>query len=411
MKKALLVLAAMAVAVGLSSCKKDDGGKDDGGKSDSSQTAPYALDLYWDSSWSGKLGIQMGSLSSDSSEKRMILGGVPLYVTGTNCYNLFVQCFEADNMQTGEIEATVKELVANKVPIVRFSCGPYYASQMHYYTEQKTKYLQNLDYLANLCDEGHILLIPSFFWNTSCVPEYCGEDITAWGVESSKTFDFMKSYVADIVGTLKDHKCLAAWEFGNEFSLQADIGIAGYTQIPATDVQTAYRGFANAVKAADPEGRLICSGNSIMRNSQWHQFHEASWGTDSFAQYEEITDVMTPDPMKGMSEHIYEDSRSFSDLGDVNRTYQVIWAKRAAKDLGKVYYVGEFTGPKTASGDSAKVKAHYIVYYNQKVQISMIWNYALRGNIEYSFKASDYDGFPFSMMRRYNEMYRKMKAE
>ncbi len=399
-------IAVSALILILPSC-----GKDNGGGSDKS-TVEFAPDIYWSDGYTGKFGIQTGTLASIPGKPRMMLGGVPLYVTGVNCYNLFVQCHETDNMQTNEMEETVKVLAAEEVPVVRFSCSPFYASQMHFYTEQKEKFLSNLGRLADLCDRNHILLIPSVFWNTSCLPEYFGEELASWGDTSSQTYKFMLTYTTDIVNTLKGHKCLAAWEFGNEFNLAADIGSAGYAQIPASAVGTAYKGFAETVRSLDGQGRLIASGNSVMRNAQWNLANNGSWTNDTFKQYVEITGVMTPDPMEGMSEHLYEESRVFSDLGTLNRTYQVIRAKEAAETLGKVYYIGEFTGPASARGDSLVLKKHYTTYLSQKVQLSLIWNYALRGEIEWSFKAdTDYGDMAFGYMRKNNGLYRKMKSE
>ncbi len=407
MKTQLLTFTAMALMLCLAACEKDNGG----GNTDES-TGKFAPEIYWADSYTGKYGIQTGILASLPGKPRMLLGGVPLYVTGVNCYNLFVQCNETDNMQTNEMEETVKVMAKEEVPIVRFSCSPFYPSQMHFYTEQKEKFLSNLGRLAELCDQYHILLIPSVFWNTSCLPEYFGEEIEAWGDTSSKTYQFMLTYTADIVNTLKGHKSLAAWEFGNEFNLAADIGIAGYAQIPASAVGTAYKGFAETVSSLDDQGRLIASGNSVMRNAQWNLAHNKSWTNDTFKQYVEITGVMTPDPMKGMSEHLYEEERVFSDLGTLNRANQIIKAKEAAASLGKVYYIGEFTGPKGAGGDSLMVKRHYSTYLSQKVQLSLIWNYALRGEIEWSFKAdTDYGNMAFGYMRKYNNYFRKMKSE
>ena len=407
MKSTIYRIVAFTLLTANIACQTED--KD---KTQDVSAGIFAPDVYWEDGYSGKYGIQIGSAINDSKAPRMQLGGNPLYVTGVNCYNLFVQCHETDNMETNEMQETVSVLAEEKVPIVRFSCSPFYASQMHFYTEQKEKYLSNLNKLAEMCDEKHILLIPSVFWNTSCIPEYFGESIAAWGDEGSKTYGFMVSYTTDIVNTLKNHKCIAAWEFGNEFNLAADIGSQGYPDIPAKAVSTAYHGFAQTIQALDNHGRLICSGNSVMRNAQWNLANNGSWNNDSFKQYVEITGVMTPDPMKGMSEHIYEESRVFSDLGTLNRTYQIIRAKEAAKSLGKVYYVGEFTGPKTANGDSTIVKKHYASYLSQKVQLSLIWNYALRGEIEWSFKAgTEYGDMAFKYMRKYNELFKDIKPE
>jgi hypothetical protein len=378
-------------------------------------TVSSALDKYWADDCSGSLGIQLGNLPTSSAkagEPRMYLGGSLLYVTGMNCYNLFVQCHESDNMDTDQMEKTVKVLADEQVPIVRFSCSPFYANQMHYYTNQKEKYLANLSRLADLCDQNHILLIPSVFWNSGCIPEYLDEELSSWGDTNSKTYSFMISYTTDIVNVLKDHKCIAAWEFGNEFNLQADIASEGYPEISAAAVGTAYKGFAQTVKSLDLQGRIICSGNSVMRNAQWNRANNGTWTNDTFDQYREITGIFTPDPMNGMSEHIYEDARVFSDLGNVNLTYQLIYAKKVAASLGKVYYVGEFTGPATAVGDSVKVKKHYAAQYAQKIQLSLIWNYAYKGDIEYSFKAGTLNGdMAFELMRRYNNLFKKMKPE
>jgi len=384
----------------------------DGASGEQTGNAQYAPEVYWADGYSGKMGIQTVRIPAMPDEPRMLLGGVPLYVTGVNCYNLFVQCHESDGMNTSLMERTVEILAENKVPIVRFSCSPYYASQMHFYTEDKEKYLSNLDRLGDLCDERKILLIPSVFWNTSCLPEYFSEGIAEWGNKDSKTYKFMVEYTRDIVNTLKRHKCLAAWEFGNEFNLAADIGIAGYPLITAAQVGVAYKGFADTVVANDPEGRMICTGNSVMRNSQWHQYRDPSWTTDSFDQYVEITGILTPSPMTGMSEHIYEDPRAFSDLGgNLSRTQQVFQAKRCAARNGKVYYVGEFIGPDAAS-NYEKVRAHYQVYMDQKVQLSLIWNYALRGDVEHSFSADTEAGrTAFGLMRECNGKFASMRPE
>lgn len=406
MKETILTLASLALLLALPSCQKDSSGDTD------DSVGVYAPDVYWAEDYSGKYGIQLGSAVTKPGEPRMSLGGTPLYVTGVNCYNLFVQCHESDNMQTNEMQETVDVLAKENVPIVRFSCSPYYAGQMHFYTEQKEKYLANLAKLAEMCDQKHILLIPSVFWNTSCIPEYFGEELASWGDTSSKTYQFMVTYTTDIVNTLKEHKCLAAWEFGNEFNLAADIGSQGYPSISAKAVGTAYEGFAKTVTSLDGQGRLVFSGNSVMRNAQWNLANNGSWNNDSFKQYIEISGIMNPEPMKGMSEHIYEEDRVFSDLGKLNRTYQIIRAKEAAASLGKVYYVGEFTGPKTAHGDSTIVKRHYTTYLSQKVQLSLIWNYALRGEIEWSFKAdTEYGDMAFGYMRKYNNLFRNIKPE
>ncbi len=392
MKKILLLIAA-AFLFGIVSCEKDPlGNETDEGRS--------ALELYWDEDYSGRLGIQIAG----GDTPYMTLAGKPLYVTGVNCYNLFNQSVNA-SMSVSDMEETVRVLVEQKVPVVRFNCNIYHKNELaSYYFGKKEQYFANLTRLAQLCDEAHILLIPSVFWQIATLPDYYSEALEEWGNTESETYKFMLNYTAEVINLLKGHKCIAAWEFGNEFNLAADIDIAGYPNITATQIGTALKGFADVVASLDPQGRLISSGHSVMRNHQWHLFNANNWTVDSFAQYEEMTGVMTPNPMKGMSEHIYEDARSFSDRGTLDRSSQIASSMECAKSLGMVFYVGEFTGPSDASADV--VKSHYDTYFDQGVQLSLIWNYALRGNVEHSFMAATREGnIAFGFMRDLNKRY------
>ena len=379
-----------------------------GGKDNPEKDPRSALERYWDDAYSGEWGIQIKELNvNGNAVPRMFIGGKPLYVTGVNCYNLFVECHEADRMKTDAMRKAVETLAQEQVPIVRFSCSPFYATQFGFYFDQKEKYLANLDTLGAWCDRAHIALIPSIFWNTGSVPTYYGEPYAAWGDVNSKTYAHMLQYTEDVVNVLKKHKSLVMWEFGNEFSLAADIEMAGYPPLPARAVETAYKGFAEKILSLDEHKRVVATGNSIMRNSQYHQMTDKTWGTDSWEQYKQITAIMTPEPMLGMSEHIYEDVRAFSDKGTVNRTEQVQYAKQVANELGKGYYVGEFTGPATAKGDSLMIRRHLISYYAQRVQISLMWNYALKADIEYSFRSgTPYGNMAFNLMREYNERFK-----
>lgn len=390
--KKILLLIATAFLFGLVSCEKDPQGND-------IQAGKYALEAYWADDYDGKLGIQVAT----GATPMMTLAGEPLYVTGVNCYNLFNQSISS-SMSIADMEETVAELVEQKVPVVRFNCNIYHASELPLYFEKKEQYFANLTKLAQLCDEAHILLVPSVFWQIATLPEYYSEALEEWGNTNSDIYKFMLTYTAEVVNVLKGHKCIAAWEFGNEFNLAADIDIAGYPNITAVQIGTALKGFADVVASLDPQGRLISSGHSVMRNAQWHLAHENNWTTDSFSQYVEMTGVMTPDPMKGMSEHIYEEARAFSDRGKLDRNGQIANSMECAKSLGKVFYVGEFTGPSDANSDV--VKSHYETYYDLGVQLSLIWNFSLRGNVEHSFKAGTREGnIAFGFMRNLNQRF------
>lgn len=394
----------------------------------SRQALSYAPDAYWLDSYQGPYGIQVSGICPGQSEQHahdshasctqssgserhdcptkaaptMLLAGLPLHATGLNCYDLLVQCHEADSMATTQMEQTVEILEREQVPIVRFSVLPFHPHQFHYYSEQKAKYLANLEHLATLCDSKHILLVPSFFWHTPCQTETNSESLEAIGTPGSKAFAQMQQITREIVEVLKGHKCIAAWEYGNELNLAADISNVGHPKFTMAQLNQVLSEFGRIVREADPHARLICTGHGQPRDAQWHLAHEDSWTTDSYAQYEQIVGTLTPDPMQGVSEHIYESTRTFSDLGPQTKLQTLRLAKQAAAANGKVLYLGEFTG--AACDDILRVRDSYECIVAAGVQLSFQWNYALRGSVEWSFSADSEKGKQgFELMRFYND--------
>ena len=52
------------------------------------------------------------------------------------------------------------------------------------------------------------------------------------------------------------------------------------------------------------------------------------------------------------------------------------------------------------------------MHLSQKVQLSLIWNYPLKGDIEWSFKAgTEYGNMAFGFMRSYNNKFKEIKPE
>jgi len=401
MKRITIILAAMAILASLAGCEKEKTDNKNGGNGsetkkneikpiqdpiDGDFTYEYALDKYWSEEYEGPYGIKVGRISAISSDYRMILAGQPLYAAGINCYNLMTQNQDASDEGFENVKKTVDILAKEKVPIVRFSVIPWSADDINNrYLANKAAYLEKLDKLATLCDEKHILLVPSLCWEITqmikSTGEYTDESIALWGNLKSKTYLLMIEMATDLVNTLKDHKCIAMWEFGNEMNLQANIDIAGYPALPADAVQRAARGFAKKCFELDPHGRLVSSGYSVMRNGQYHMYKEKNWGPDTYEQYVEITGLMTPSPMLGMSEHHYlGDNREFSDLGKQDHAGQLKYAKKCAGDLGKVFYVGEFTGPTCSDANLSIAEQYYEDFYDARVQICLIWNFILKGS-------------------------------
>lgn len=404
--------AFLAVAVIAVSCGKTPAGPTPG-PTPTPKTSTYAPELYWDDDYDGPLGLQLGT--SASGEPRMMLAGVQLYTTGVNAFNIFTQALgNGGHHNLDLIDQTVAVLKQEKVPYIRFSCSPFYDYQMNQYTDDKEAYFACLDHLATLCDEAHVLIMPSVFWNCGCLPAYFSEKMEqAWGNTSSDTYGFMLKYTKEVVDCLKGHKCLAAWEFGNEFNLAADIGIAGYEQMSSKCVETTLKGFAETCLENDPEKRMVMSGHAVMRNAQYHLYTQHNWTVDTVDEYRTISGLMNPEPVKGMSEHVYDDPRQFAGQGSLTLANQLAEAKKCAASLGKVYYVGEFTGPHSSAKDwEEQMTKHYAAHFAQRIQLSLVWNYALKGDIEWSYKAdTEWGDAAFRLMRMYNKKYEKIQQD
>ena len=154
----------------------------------------------------------------------------------------------------------------------------------------------------------------------------------------------------------------AAWEFGNEFNLHADL--PQYAQrhpqadppdwrdvfgtedpdwrIRGNDILYAYRTFTRIVRRLDPDRRMLLSGNAILRETQYNQYTRDRMTIDDTKQYRKISRILNPGPIETVSEHVYQHGRQFADLGKVSLDEQIAIAVETARSLGKVYVMGEF---------------------------------------------------------------------
>ena len=344
------------------------------------------------------------------------LGQKPYRATGVNCYDLFNGTVTYDDKDSAfrfdpsHAYATLDRLKAEGVPVVRFNCGMYYDTELSAVIEYEEQYFATLKKIVEYAETCRIGLIPSLFWHFAAVPRYFGEPYRSWGRDTSRTLEFMKTYTRRVVETLQGCKSIFAWEFGNEFNLEADL--PNWQEIyktddpdnclTADDVQYAYETFVQTVRAVDSTGRLICSGNAALRPSQYHQYVEHSWTADTPQQYAEITRKLNPDGMCSVSEHIYDRERKvgpYDSLLDLDG--QLALARDAAHSMGKIYYVGEFAGVLPSEAD---YRIFYDAFLRAGVPLSLVWNFSMKGNIEHSFTAeSDRGKYIFALIREYNE--------
>lgn len=356
-----------------------------------------AVETYWKNQ--NYYGITV------TEDGTMTLGGKALYLAGVNCYNLFNRCINDYDPQ-GAFR-TLDVLKSYGVGIVRFDCGGYDHSYVAQYFEHKERYLGVLKAIAAYAEECNIGLIPSFFWLHHAVPDYFDEPIRYWGKQDSRTVAFLDEYTASVTNALKDYRSLFAWEFGNEFNLACDLPNAAEHMpalpahstrtartsedyLSATDASFAFERFASIVRAGDPYGRMITSGNASLRPSQYHQLHENSWEQDSEEEYARMCRLYAPGDMNAICEHIYfTEQKTFGR--DLKLSEYLETLLSIAKDAKKAFIVGEW------GGGTAEDHKYYSdianIFVDAGVQLTLLWNFNLaEGETEYSFSAESTRG-------------------
>ena len=276
----------------------------------------------------------------------LLKDGAPCRAIGVNYFDAFSRTLHDPNDTS--YDAGFRTLADNGIPFARFMCTGFWPAEMSLYLEDKAKYFELLDGVVRSAEKHGAGLIPSLFWYLPAVPDLVHEPCDQWGNPDSKTHEFMRTYTREVVTRYLNSPAIWAWEFGNEYNLDADLPnakehlppILPQLGTPATRsdrdilthemVRTAFREFAREVRKHDPH-RMISTGNSIPRPSAWHQMHEGTWTKDSPEQFAEMLRGDNPDPVDTISVHVYDDAAD-----------RLAEALKAAKRAGKPLFVGEF---------------------------------------------------------------------
>lgn len=287
--------------------------------------------------------------------------GQPIRALGANYMDAFSRCLE--NPEDTSYRAGFETLKAHDIPFVRLQFGGFYAVNWALYQSDPDKYFALMDGVVEAAEETGVGLIPSLFWWTAGVPDLVGEPVGQWGNPESKTQAFMRGYIQQVVGRYLNSPAIWAWEFGNEYSLAADLPNAADNRPPivptlgspetrsAADdltselIRAATIAFAAEIRKIDPV-RPITTGHSLPRPSAHHLYTEGSWGQDSVEELRENLAFMTPDPNDLVSIHVYPEPKG-KRFGVEGVSYSQILeeAFKASRDAGKGLFVGEFGAP------------------------------------------------------------------
>jgi len=335
---------------------------------------------------------------------------------GVNYFDCFLRTLR--NPADISYDAGFSVLASKGIPFARFSAGGQWPKDMRLYQTNRAEYFRRLDEVVKAAAQHGVGLVPSFFWNYSCVPDLVGEPMDQWGNPKSKTRAWMRDYVREVAERYHDNPTIWAWEFGNEFSLNACLpnasehrphgdpaftnatGRTTHDDLTFGMINAAFTDFARVVRTFDSH-RLIFTGDSFPRVSAWHQQHENNWMKDSPEQFAEILAGANPNPISGISLHAYEDE-------DEQRLPQAMLVSRT---LNKPIFIGEFGVP----GETALAKANFHKLLESivanEIPLAALWVFDFGRQPNYNVTAENVRSWQLETIAEANKKLQKTAAK
>ena len=308
----------------------------------------------------------------------IIKEGKPYRGIGVNYFDCFLRTLK-DGGDTS-YDSGFAVLADKRIPFVRFCCTGYWPNDLKLYLKDRTEYFRRLDGVIRSAEKHGVGLIPSLFWYFACVPDLVGEPMDQWANPQSKTQAFMRDYLREVLTRYRDSTAIWAWEFGNEFSLEASLPNAIEHRPPIHPtlgtphsrserdeltfamVRQAFISFATEVRRDDPV-RLLFTGDAFPRLAAWHLKNGRTWERDSPEQFGEMLTYLSPDPIRSISAHVYndDDRRRFASALEVSRS------------LNKPLFVGEFGVPGNSPEQASEFRLHLKAIFDQQISLAALW--------------------------------------
>jgi len=312
---------------------------------------------------------------------------------GVNYFDAFYRTLSDGNDTS--YDAGFRALGRRGIPFARFMCGGFWPADNALYLEDRKEHFRRLDGVVRSARKHGVGLIPSLFWHASTVPDMVGEPRDQWGNPESRTHAFMRTYVREVVTRYGRSPAIVAWEFGNEYNLDADLPNAAQHRPPVVErlgtpgkrserddlthemIRTAFAAFAREVRRHDPR-RPIATGSSLPRPSAWHQWKEGSWKKDTPAQFAEMLLGDNPDPLDTITVHVYRDPARIAP------------SAAAARKAGKTLFVGEFgTAGETTEARRKQFAELLRQIEAHRVEAAALWVYDYKRQTEWNVTAGN----------------------
>ena len=302
-------------------------------------------------------------------EGRFYLDGQLFAEISFNKFDLFWQLYEqrvagktlddANPMVQAQDKA-LRELHEMGFQTIRFFALPWGPGGAESYADPKKRELlyEALDKALALCDKHKIRVVWSLasggFTDTKLVPGkgwVHGEEQARELMSNpqSRGRQLLYRYIDETVARYKHRKTVLMWEIGNEITLSADIGstdrIFNNERMPTLkDVAGFFQDVTKRIKAADPL-RLVSSGGSHLRESQWNLYQRRSWAKDTFEEQVKCFELLyaTTD-VDVIDVHSYMNNKQGYVISDGAGGESLLGNKewiRIAQRFGKPLMIGE----------------------------------------------------------------------
>jgi len=341
---------------------------------------------------------------------RLLKDGQPYRGFGVNWYDVFLQVLSEPDWPG--CEQGFAQLAAAKIPFVRFIACGFWPKDARLYLDDREEFFRRFDLVVKAAEAHRVGLIPSLFWHTPTVCDLVGETCDQWGNPQSKTHEYMRNYVREVVTRYQNSPAIWGWEFANEFNLGANLPNAKQHRPPVWPnlgtassrsekdewtyeiIRTAFAAFAAEVRKVDP-CRVISTGDSIVRPGAWHNWKENTWGPDTPEQQIEMIVGDNPAPVDLISVHIYEKA-----------VEQLPLALQAAAQMRKPLFVGEFGAPGPPDKSEALFRELLRAIEEQGVPLAAMWTFGGKQKDTYTVSVEGDRSYQLRLLTEANERLR-----
>jgi hypothetical protein len=288
----------------------------------------------------------------------LLRNGVPYRGVGVNYTDAFLRPLRDPGDESYRDD--FRKLAANHIPFARITACGFSANDYQLYLQDKENYFKLLDGVVHAAEESNVGLIADLFWKSYVVPDLVGEPRGRWGNAQSKTRQFMRTYIHEVVSRYVNSPAIWGWEFGNEYNLSLDSPDAWRNLPPVnprlgrtrsrgpddsftTEIFTsALSDFARTVREIDGH-RMLLTGNSLTRFFAYHMLTERRNWADSTEQFATMLLRQNPGPFNPVCIHAGPSLVPYSIARrpvSYNELIQI--CAGAARSASKSLYIEEF---------------------------------------------------------------------